>query len=164
MATFTIETIEAQHAAVIRAEVPMQDLTTVFDRGFHETARVAAEQDIAIVGAPFGFYPRMPTDTVEVLVGFPVAAPVTPDGEVTNFELPGGRAATGMHLGSYDDLDQTYEELQGWAATEGIELADQMWESYLSDPETDPDPSTWQTRITWPLARPSFPSANGTEP
>jgi hypothetical protein len=27
-----------------------------------------------------------------------------------------------------------------------------MWEYYLSDPEQEPDPAKWQTRVIWPLA------------
>ena len=152
MAGFTVETIEAQHAAVIRAEVPMEDLAEVFGRGIDETWRVAGEQGLDVVGPPFGFYPRMPSDTVEVVVGLPVAGPVTAQGDVTGFELPGGRVATGMHVGAYDDLAKTYGQLAEWAAAEGLSLADCMWESYLSDPDAEPDPTTWQTLIRWPVA------------
>ena len=40
MTTFAVETIEPQPAAVVRAEVPMVELRTVFDRGFVEVMRV----------------------------------------------------------------------------------------------------------------------------
>jgi effector-binding domain-containing protein len=152
MTTFSVETIDAQAAAVLRAEVPMAELRTVFDRGFGAVMGVTQAQGIAITGPPFGFYPRMPTDTVEVAVGFPVSAAITPDGEVVPFELPGGRVATGVHTGSYDTLETTYRELTEWAAAEGHTLADHMWESYLTDPREHPDPATWRTLITWPLA------------
>ena len=152
MSTFTVKTIDRQPAAVVRAEVPMEEIRSVFDRGFGEVMRVAAAQGVAITGPPFGFYPRMPSDTVEVAVGFPVSAPVTPDDDVTPFELPGGRAVTGIHVGSYESLETSYRELTEWAAAEGHSLAGHMWESYLTDPGAEPDPATWQTRITWPLA------------
>jgi effector-binding domain-containing protein len=152
MTTFTVETIDPQAAAVVRGEVPIEELRTVFDRGFGEVMRVAEAQGVAISGPPFGFYPRMPTDTVEVAVGFPVAATVTPDGDVTPFELPGGQVVTGMHVGSYESLEASYRELTEWAAAEGHSLAGHMWECYLTDPRAEPDPATWQTRITWPLA------------
>ena len=151
MTTFSVDTIEPQPAAVVRDEVPMAEIRTVFDRGFPEVMRVAAAQGVAITGPPFGFYPRMPTDTVEVVVGFPVAAPVTPEGDVTPFELPGGQVVTGIHVGSYESLEATYRELTEWAAAEGHALAGRMWESYLTDPRAQPDPATWQTKITWPL-------------
>ena len=152
MATFTVTTIDQQPAAGVRAEVPMGELRSVFDRGFGEVMRVTGAQGVAITGPPFGFYPRMPTDTVAVVVGFPVAAPVTADGEVSGFELPGGRVVSGMHVGPYEHLEVAYRELTEWAASHGHVLADHMWESYLTDPRTSPDPATWQTRITWPLA------------
>ena len=47
---------------------------------------------------------------------------------------------------------ETYEQLIGWSKAEGVELGEGMWESYLSDPGAEPDPSTWRTQIVWPLA------------
>ena len=152
MTTFSVKTVGPQHAAAVRAEVPMEELRAVFDRGFAEVMRVTQEQGVAISGPPFGFYPRMPTDTVEVVVGCPVAGAVAPDGDVTPFELPGGRVVTGLHVGSYESLEATYRELTEWAAAEGHPLAGHLWESYLTDPAAEPDPAGWQTQITWPLA------------
>ena len=152
MTTFTVETIDRQLAAVVHAEVPFEELRTVFDRGFRQVMRVTEAQGVAITGPPFGFYPRMPTDTVEVLVGFPVSAAITPDGEVKPFELPSGRVVAGIHVGPYESLEASYRELTDWAAAEGHALAGHMWESYLTDPSAQPDPATWQTGITWPLA------------
>ena len=152
MTTFTVETLQAQPAAVFRAEVAMADLPAAFERGFHATFAAAQAQGVGVVGPPFGFYPRMPTDTVEVLVGFPVATPVSPTDDVARFELPSGPAVVGVHVGPYDGLSETYDELAAWAAAEGHLLADHMWESYVSDPEEEPDPATWETRIVWPLA------------
>ncbi len=152
MTTFTVETIARQLAAVVRAEVPLDELRAMFAHGFGQVMRVAEAQGVAITGPPFGFYPRMPSDTVEVAAGFPVSTGVTPDGEVHPFELPGGRVVTGMHIGPYESLETSYRDLIEWAAAEGHSLADHMWESYLTDPSAQPDPATWQTKITWPLA------------
>lgn len=151
MTTFTVETVEPQQAAVVRAEVPMAQLRDVFDRGFAAVMQVMQSQGVAIVGPPFGYYPRMPGETVAVLVGFPVARPIAAEGEVEPFELPGGPAVTATHVGSYEALAETYEQLMAWTADEGLTLAERMWESYLSDPRTEPDPNTWRTLIVWPI-------------
>jgi effector-binding domain-containing protein len=152
MTTFNEEELEPQAAAAIRAEVPMAELGSVFDRAFGSVAGAVAAQGVAVTGPPFGYYPRMPGDTVEVLVGFPVSGPIEPDGQVEPFELPGGRAVTAVHVGPYERLEQTYAALTAWAEASGLPLADHMWESYLSDPAAEPDPETWRTSITWPLA------------
>lgn len=151
MTDFAVQTIEAQQAAVIRDEVPMDGLREVFDRGFHAVMQAAEAQGLAITGPPFGFYPRMPGETVAVVVGFPVSAPVEPDSEVGGFELPGGRVITGIHVGPFEALESTYRELAEWASAEALQLAGHMWESYLTDPSAEPDPANWQTLITWPV-------------
>jgi effector-binding domain-containing protein len=152
MTTFAVETIEPQAAAGVRSEVPMAELPGVFDRGFTAVMRAAEAQGIAITGPPFGFYPRMPTETVEVVAGFPVASRITADGEVMPFELPGGRVVVATHVGPFEAMEKTYAELIAWSQAEGLTLAEGMWESYLSDPSAEPDPSTWRTLIVWPLA------------
>lgn len=152
MTTFEIESIDPLPAAVVRAEVPMDELTGVFDRAIPEVMHVVAEQGLALTGPPFGYYPRSPGATVEVAVGFPVSGPVVARGEVEPMELPGGRAVVGIHVGPFDSLASTYQDLLEWVAAEGLELAVGMWEVYLTDPSAEPDPSRWRTRIVWPLA------------
>jgi len=93
----------------------------------------------------------MPGETVEVAAGFPVSGPIDPTGAVTALELPGGRAVTGIHVGSYDGLAQTYQDLVAWVQAQGLAVGTRMWESYLTDPAAEPDPATWRTQITWPL-------------
>lgn len=151
MTTFTVETVDPHHAAVVRAEVPMAELREVFDRGFTAVMHAVQSQGVAIVGPPFGYYPGMPGETVAVLVGFPVARSITAEGGVEPFELPAGLAVTGTHVGPYEALAQTYEQLMSWTADAGLTLAAGMWESYLSDPRSEPDPNTWRTLIVWPL-------------
>jgi effector-binding domain-containing protein len=151
MTTFAVKTLEPQPAAVLRGEAPIEELPAVFDRGFHEVMQAIEAQGVTVTGPPFGFYPRMPGETVEVAVGFPTTVPVNPHGEVRAFELPGGRAITGVHVGPYDTLERTYGELTVWAAAERLQLAPYMWESYLTDPSAEPDPNNWQTLIIWPV-------------
>lgn len=152
MTTFTVETIEPQAAAAVRADVPMAELRAVFDRGFHAVVQAVEAQGGTLAGPPFGYYPRMPGDTVAVVVGFPVTKPITASGEVEPFELPGGRVVTGIHVGPYEKLEETYGDLLAWTQAEGLTLAEGMWECYLSDPSAEPDPSTWRTLVVCPLA------------
>ena len=151
MTEFEVVTLEPQSAAVVRAEVPMSELTGVFDRGFHLVAHAVQEQGLELAAPPFGYYPRMPGETVAVAVGFPVSGEFHATGEVEPMELPGGRVIRGVHVGSYDELERTYGELTEWARAQGLELDEGMWETYLSDPSAEPDPATWRTEVTWPV-------------
>jgi effector-binding domain-containing protein len=88
---------------------------------------------------------------VDVEAGFPVAVPVRSDGTVQAGALPAGRVVQADHLGSYDSLRETYEAIERWMGEHGLEPADEMWEVYLSGPETDSDPASWRTHVVWPV-------------
>lgn len=144
--------LQPQEAVTVHGDVPMIELPAFFDRAFHEAAEAATTAGVAIVGPPFGYYPRMPAATVVVEAGFPVSAPVADGAGAHRLVLPGGRAAQVLHVGSFATLEQTYADLRTWMAEHGLTPGPVVWECYLSDPATEPDPATWRTQIVWPLA------------
>lgn len=144
--------LEPQEAVAVRGEVAMADLTGFFAQAFGQAAAAAASAGAEIIGPPFGLYPEVPTDTVVVEAGFPVSAPVEPPAPAHRLVLPGGRAVQAVHVGPYDTLEQTHAALESWMADHDLVGATQMWECYLSDPEAEPDPATWQTLVVRPLS------------
>lgn len=145
-------TLEPTTTAVVRETVPMSELTAFFDRAFHAVMETAQAQDIAVTGPPFAVYYGMPTDTVDLAAGFPTADAVTASDGVTAAELPGGRAARLLHIGSYDSLEGAYGRVMAWMGEKDYRPAGLMWESYLNEPTPDGDPNENQTLITWPIA------------
>ena len=143
--------LEPKIVAGVKETVPMSELTDFFGRAFATTASALAQQGAFPAGAPIALYHGTPTTTVNVTAGFPVAQPVTPDGGIVTTTLPGGPAVQAMHIGSYDNLEKTYSAVTGWLADQGLRPGSDMWEEYLVGPDSEPDPSRWQTRIVWPL-------------
>ena len=127
------------------------DLPPFFARAYGAVAAAAAGQGLEVAGEPFAFCPNTPTEVVEVAAGFPVSGAVQPAGDVVPMELPGGRAVTTVHVGPYDTLHETYAQMREWMAAQGLTPADHMWEVYLTDPSTEPDPASWCTRIFQPV-------------
>jgi effector-binding domain-containing protein len=146
MTEFMLMDVPAETVATMRGVVPVGDLPEFFKKAFSEVAAEAGPAGGHISGPPFGWYHGMPTDTVDVAAGFPVAGDVhSPDGGVRVEERPGGRAVVGVHVGSYDTIPQSWEQMQGWMAERSLQPRGDMWEEYLSPPEGDP--ATWQTRL-----------------
>ncbi len=155
MATITpqIVEIEEQEALAFRGEVMIPEMPDFFGKAFTAVWAAAGQAGVEIIGPPFAFYPAMPTDTVIIEAGAPVAsAPEDIPGEVHRLVLPGGRAVVAIHIGPYETMEKTYAALQAWMAQNGVVPAAGMWEIYLTDPETEPDSSKWQTKIVWPIA------------
>jgi effector-binding domain-containing protein len=141
-----------QLAAVRHAELPMEELSGFFDSVFGDVAAAVATAGGTITGPPIGHFPTPPGEVFVVNAGFPVSSPVDSPDDVHTIELPGGPAAVVIHVGSYDTLPDTYAALTAWLAAEGRTPSGPMWESYLSDPSAEPDPSTWRTEIVCPLS------------
>ena len=94
----------------------------------------------------------MPTETVDVEAGFPVDSGFRETEGAGRGTLPEGEAFEAIHRGPCDTLDKTYRVIQERMRVEGFTPSDTMWEYCLSDPEKEPDPTTWQTRVVWPVS------------
>lgn len=151
-ARIEIVDLAPQATAGLREQVRLADLTAFFEGAFPLVAAELERQGVAPSGPPFARYRGMPGATVDVEAGFPVAAAVAGHDGVEPGSLPGGRAARAVHVGPYDTLELTYAEIAEAVGETGGRLADEMWESYLDGPDTQPDPGAWRTLVTCPLA------------
>ena len=149
MADIQVTQHDEQPTAGVREQVPIGDLTDFFSRAFHDTMAYLQSEGLNPVGPPFGKYYGTPGETVDVEAGFPVDVTITPAGNVIPGSLPAGKVAEILHVGSYDTMHRSYSELERYFADAGLEPRSIMWESYLSDPATEPDPNAWRTRICW---------------
>ena len=152
MTEIRIVDLAEQHTAVVHEQVPMAELTSFFARAFEAAMHAIRAQRGVPVGPPFGAYHGPPGETVDVEAGFPVAAPIDDTESVVAGTLPGGPAVEALHVGPYDTMTRTYAEIEAWMAEQGATPGPVMWESYLTDPESEPNPSTWRTLIVWPTA------------
>ena len=151
MTEIRIVDLEQQPTAVVSEQVPMDALTEFFGRAFSTVMEVTGRQGVMVTGPPFALYPGVPTETIAVEAGFPTTAVVEADGDVRPGVLPAGRAAEAVHVGPYDTLSQTYEEIMRWVVDQGLTSGWDMWEQYLTDPGSEPDPATWRTRVFCPV-------------
>ncbi|MDH3293170.1 MAG: GyrI-like domain-containing protein [Acidimicrobiia bacterium] len=140
------ETVTAMHG-----DVPMAELPEFFGRAFGRVMEAAISAGVSIVGPPVAFYPTMPDETVHVEAGFPTSAPIEPDGDVHSLELPAVKAVVGLHVGPYEALESAYNRVMAWASEQGLQPAGMMWEYYLTDPQAEPDPAKWETKVVWPV-------------
>lgn len=143
------ENLDAWVSAGIRAVVPMAQLPATFGSTYEKVAAAVAEAGGRLVGPAYGEYFGMPTETVDVEIGFGIERAMDIPG-VTVTEHPATRAVVATHVGPYDKLQESYAELMPWLELEQAELTDSMYEWYLSEP--DADPATTVTKLVFPLA------------
>jgi AraC family transcriptional regulator len=65
--------------------------------------------------------------------------------------LPAGRAAVLSYFGPYQGLRTACEELGAWVERYGERASGPFWESYVTDPRSEPDPLKRLTEIFIPI-------------
>jgi len=144
---------EAMNAAVIRLTVPRQEIRNVMGPAMSELQSAVAAQGVTPDGPMFTHHLRMDPDTFDLEVGLPVPAGIAESGRVRAGGLPAVTVARTTCHGAYEGLHAAWAELHAWIRANGHEPGADLWESYVTGPESDPDPATWRTELTQPLAR-----------
>jgi effector-binding domain-containing protein len=148
-----IKELPLQPAAVGRAVTEPGRLGQVIDRTFPELFEKLAKSGTAPAGPPFVHYLKT-GEQLEIELGVPL-----PDGfdrleDVECSSLPAGRTAVLRYTGPYDGLRHACEQLRDWVVEQDEEPAGTFWETYVTDPRTEPDPAKRITDIYMPLASP----------
>ena len=148
---FEIRELGPRHVASVRETIRQEQIPEAMGRIFGLVAAATAKQGITPSELAFARYHSF-GGSIDVEAGFSVPVPIQPDGEVRPGQLPEGPAAVALHVGPYDTLADTYAALEGWLQEQGREADGAMWECYLTDPESEPDPQRWRTEVYVPLA------------
>jgi effector-binding domain-containing protein len=141
----------------------MQDLRAVTPQLMSELFGFLRQTGVPPAGAPLIRYHVIDMDTVlDIEIGVPVAQPIAGNGRVSASELPAGQYASLIHTGPYDGLRAANAALIEWADGRGVRWdrwddpqADAFrarYESYVTDPVEEPDPSKWVTEVAIKVA------------
>lgn len=141
-----------QQVAVVSGSVAHDGIGPFLSGAFGEVTTVVAEQGLQITGPPFARY-RMIEGGWEVEAGFPVSAPVSPEGRVRPGTLPGGPVARVVYRGPYQGVAEAYEALERWVQDSGDHVAGAPWETYLDEPEV----AEPRTEVFAPVASGTIP-------
>jgi AraC family transcriptional regulator len=154
--TVSKKELAPQPVLVVRRKIKRSEIAATIGGSLPHVFLYAQKNGIALTGLPFTRYLEFGPGLITIEPGMRVAegAPkASGDSEVIADTLPGGPAASTIHMGPYDKLSEAYGAIEQWMESEGLKPAGAPWESYLTDPGDYPDPKDWKTEVLWPLAR-----------
>ena len=140
-----------QYAAVIRLTTPRTEIQNVMGPGMQELMAAVAAQGIAAAGPIFSHHLKMDPDIFDFELGVPVTSPIAAVGRVQAGHLRATTVARTNYRGPYEGLGPAWGEFIQWIDAEGYTPAPDLWECYVTGPESDPDPATWRTELNRPL-------------
>ena len=157
-----VEERSEQPYVAIRAQATMQTLDSVIPQGLGEVFAWLGKQGIAPAGAPFVRYLVINMEEkLEIEVGVPVANTLASDGRILADMLPAGRYASLIYTG-IDNGIEANAALLDWGTEQGLlwdtweaENGDGFgarYESFLTNPDEEPDRTKWETEVAIRLA------------
>jgi DNA-binding transcriptional MerR regulator len=142
-----LKEMAAQPIATVRMTCTPAEIGPTMGQGLGRVFAHMGRAGVTPAGPPLAIYHRYDEESVDMSVGAPVSRPV-PEGEgVVPGELPAGLAAMVVHVGPYQTIGGAWEALTAWNQQHGHESADPCWESYVTDPGANADPSTYVTEV-----------------
>jgi effector-binding domain-containing protein len=157
-----LEQRDQQHYVGIRTQVPMKAFKEVIPQLHSDLYTWLEKVGVAPIGAPFmRFHVINMEGNMDIEMGVPVASAVQGDDHVRPGVIPAGQYATLIYTGVSNGMKAT-RALLDWAADKGIvwdtyesERGDGFGsriESYLTDPNEEPNQAKWETEIAIRLA------------
>jgi effector-binding domain-containing protein len=141
----------SQPALAIRTRAAVQDLPQVLGRCYASVYGYLEQLGQPPAGPPYIAYFNMDMQNLDLDVGVPVAQELPGNGEIQPARLPGGKVATCLYTGPYDEMGQAYDTLLKFIEDNREQPAGGAYEIYLSDSASTP-PEQLQTLILFPLA------------
>jgi effector-binding domain-containing protein len=150
---------QAQYYAAIRLKTQRRNLAVEGPKLIAEVAKWLGKNRVAPGGPPLIRYLSIGNDEmVDVEIGIGTSEPAG-GGKILAGALPRGRYLTLVHTGPYDRLVNTTAELLDWANANNVAFDSHegpigtAWkgrvEHYLTDPEEQPDPEKWETKLAF---------------
>lgn len=143
--------VTAQKTAIVSIICPRSDIQKVMGPGVQEVYSALQAQGITPVGPWFSHHLRISPDVFEFDISVPVADVIRPVGRVKPSELPAAKVARTIYQGPYEGLGQAWGEFKAWVQANGYQPAPNLWEVYLTGPESSSDARDWKTELNQPL-------------
>lgn len=148
-----LDTPEVPLAVVEVRDFPLARMPELMDAVFPALFPALGAVGAVPAGPALALHTRMPTDTVDMGVGVPVATPLRVPVELGGgrtavaSSLPAGRAAATSHLGPYEGLGEAWGAFLTAVSAAGHTPSTTFFEVYVTEPSPDADPASMRTDL-----------------
>jgi effector-binding domain-containing protein len=141
IAGFSAEPVQltAVPILVVAETAPLEGIAKAYGDGFAQIAKFMAKNKLHQAGAPLGIDGEMTPDSYKFDAGIPVdrSDVVGADG-VRVVQSYAGKALKATHVGAYDGLSKTHDQLLAYIAAHGYKLKGPTFSWFVDDPGNTP--------------------------
>ena len=140
-----------RHTATLRLAVAPNEMQKVMGPALGEVRAAVQAQGLAPTGPWFTHHFPKDGANFDFEICVPVFEPFIASGRVMPGEWPATRVARTIYPGPFQGLGAAWGELDAWIEANGLKRRSDLYECYVSGPESSPDPTKWKTELSRPL-------------
>eukprot|EP01097_Dermamoeba_algensis_P006373 TRINITY_DN3998_c0_g2_i1.p1 TRINITY_DN3998_c0_g2~~TRINITY_DN3998_c0_g2_i1.p1 ORF type:complete len:155 (-),score=31.81 TRINITY_DN3998_c0_g2_i1:90-554(-) len=135
-----------------KKDVSFHDLQGLISNTYITVLEIIKEQQgVEVTGKVCHLLHSLAEDTVDVEILVPVSQKANGKDNLQYTELPGGKVASTVVKGPYDNVFATYHSLREWASSQGKTPAGPLKTIFLKSPLDTHDENSWETEIQIPI-------------
>ncbi|MCF8378149.1 MAG: GyrI-like domain-containing protein [Bacteroidales bacterium] len=147
----TIKEVESVHALAIRSVVEMDGMEEAMGSAFGQLMGYIETKGMQIAGYPFAIWYVWDGELFEFDNCIPTDKKIPGKDVIKSLDTYAGKVVTVTHKGDYSSTYYSWEAVENYVKENGLEVNGNPWETYITDPQTEPDPSKWITELYWPI-------------
>jgi effector-binding domain-containing protein len=149
--TIEVKDLEPAKVLAIKATVNSDEVGAKLGELYPRLMECINASGIEMTGPPYSkYYSWDPEGETEMEAGVPVSGEAECEG-VEYIELPACKVVTCMHVGPYEKIGEVYDDIQEYITEKGMKVNGAVWEVYLTDPGSEPDPEKYRTQVYFPV-------------
>jgi effector-binding domain-containing protein len=124
---------------VVTESAPLDGIAKAYADGFGQIAKFMAKNKLHQAGAPLGIDEEMTSGSYKFDAGIPVdRGDVLSADSVRAIQSYGGKALKTTHVGAYDGLSKTHDQLLAYIAAHGLVAKGPIFSWFVDDPGNTP--------------------------
>ena len=148
---FQIKNVSPQYVLLLKGKSSVKNIGLDMGSMYGKIYGYMGTKTINPVGPPIALYFSEPGPEWEIGVAVPVPEGTVGQGTIESTTLPGGKMVSTMHIGPYENLDESWNALSDWMKKSKYNPAGPGREVYLLGPPQESDPAKFRTELLWPV-------------
>lgn len=143
------DTFQGGPALTMRVQCRPEEIGSKLAAIYGAAMKASAEKHLTMVGHPFSIYHTFEPQKgiVDMEAGFCVNTAPSVKPPLAAVTLPPGKVIVADYHGPYEGSAIAWTAIEDYAKAHNLTLDGSPWESYVTDPMTEPDTSKWLTQI-----------------
>jgi effector-binding domain-containing protein len=156
-ATGVVKSVEIEDAPEINY-MSIRDTASISTIGpklgthYGTIGKVMESQKLEMAGAPFAIYYSESNTQFDMDVAMVTAKPGKAEENVKPGKIASGKVLVANYYGPYEQSGMGHEAIDTYLKSHPeIQVIGAPREEYITDPETEPNPANWLTRVVYPI-------------